>query len=237
LPARLTVLINPIMLSPSPADPLRITAVSGETLNLSAQLHGTLPIFSRWRLTRTSGGTVTIGDLTNQQLFSTIPMLVSNTSAGRVLLSLTNISGGSLATTAVVTNAILTVLADTDGDGIPDVYESANGMNPNDPADANIDSDGDTMKNKAEYIAGTDPRDASSYLKVDHIATIGSAIVYFNAVSNRSYTVQYSDSLTPAPVWQRVGDVAARTTNWVGSVVDPSSPPARFYRLVTPATP
>src|SRR5439155_659502 len=84
------VLIPPIMISPSPAAPLQLTAVAGETITLSAQLHGTLPIFSRWRLTRNVGGTVTIGDLINQQLVSSIPLLVSNTSGGRVILRLTN---------------------------------------------------------------------------------------------------------------------------------------------------
>ena len=109
-------------------------------------------------------------------------------------------------------------------------------MNPNDPSDANLDSDGDTMKNKDEYIAGTDPRDPNSYLKVDHIATIGSAALYFGAVSNRSYTVQYSDSLTPA-AWQRLSDFGPRVTNWTATAIDPDSPPKRFYRLVTPALP
>jgi hypothetical protein len=40
-------------------------------------------------------------------------------------------------------------------------------------ADALVDSDGDTMSNRNEYIAGTDPVNAASYLKVDRIAANG----------------------------------------------------------------
>lgn len=46
---------------------------------------------------------------------------------------------------------------DTDGDGIPDAWEIAHGLNPNDPSDADQDLDGDGASNLAEYLAGTDP--------------------------------------------------------------------------------
>jgi Carboxypeptidase regulatory-like domain/Bacterial TSP3 repeat/Bacterial Ig-like domain (group 2) len=49
-------------------------------------------------------------------------------------------------------------LTDTDGDGLPDVYEIAHGLNPNDPNDAALDSDGDGLTNLEEYFFKTDPR-------------------------------------------------------------------------------
>jgi hypothetical protein len=238
-PARLTVLILPIMISPSPAAPLQLSAVAGETLNVGAELHGTLPIFVRWRLTRTGGTTISGaafgpgGDSTNSVHFAAASRVVVAADSGRIILNLTNIAGGSLAATAVVTNSFLTVLADSDGDRIPDVYETANGMNPNDPNDITGDLDGDKSKNGEEYIAGTNPQDPTSYLKVDRIETIGSAVLHFTAVSNRTYTVQYTDDLSGTPAWQRLADFGAQAVNRNVSVTDPNSPLQRYYRLVT----
>ena len=48
---------------------------------------------------------------------------------------------------------------DSDGDGIPDAIETAWGLNPRDPADAEQDLDADGFTNLEEYLAKTDPAD------------------------------------------------------------------------------
>ncbi len=47
-----------------------------------------------------------------------------------------------------------TPYVDTDGDGMPDEWEKANGLNPNDPSDANKDCTGDGYTNIEKYING-----------------------------------------------------------------------------------
>ncbi len=47
--------------------------------------------------------------------------------------------------------------ADSDGDGQPDAWETANGLDPNNAADAGQDLDSDGQSNLGEFTAGTDP--------------------------------------------------------------------------------
>lgn len=51
---------------------------------------------------------------------------------------------------------------DSDKDGLPDDYEIANGLNPNDPMDAFEDPDNDGLTNKQEFELGTNIRSADS---------------------------------------------------------------------------
>ncbi len=51
---------------------------------------------------------------------------------------------------------------DTDGDGMPSVWELQQGFNPMSAGDANLDADGDGLSNLREYQNGTDPRSSSA---------------------------------------------------------------------------
>ena len=114
--------------------------------------------------------------------------------------------------------------------------EDANGLNKNDPSDANLDTDLDTVSNRNEYRAGTNPRDINSFLKVDQFTVTNSATLRFFAQSNTTYSVQYTDALPGTP-WKKLADVLARATARIETVIDSSSNTNRFYRLVTPIQP
>ena len=51
---------------------------------------------------------------------------------------------------------------DSDNDGIPDGWEVANGFNPNNASDALLDSDGDSLTNRDEFLLGTRPSNSDS---------------------------------------------------------------------------
>lgn len=130
--------------------------------------------------------------------------------------------------------AMLTVLADSDGDLLPDVWEAAYGLNTNNLADAGLDSDGDTMSNRAEYLAGTDPTDPASCLKIESFTIAdGKAMLGFSIVSNRNFAVDIAGAAAH-PVWQELTNVPALPTNFFQRITDPLVSTNRYYRLRIP---
>jgi hypothetical protein len=139
-----------------------------------------------------------------------------------------------------VTSAVATVSVsalDSDGDGMPDLWETAHSLNPH-LNDAGLDPDNDGMTNLQEYLAGTDPKDGNSYLKVESLAWATNGwLVSFLALSNHSYSLLSRDALD-ATAWLRLSNVSVRATNRVELILDARpGTQQRFYRLVTPNLP
>lgn len=73
---------------------------------------------------------------------------------GTFVLTLRSINPGDSFHCYGFWNEQIALPADTDGDGMPDVWESKNGLNPN-VNDANGDLDNDGLNNLGEYLANT----------------------------------------------------------------------------------
>ena len=121
---------------------------------------------------------------------------------------------------------------DLDGDGMPDGWEGENGLDCTSGADAGLDDDGDRMSNEEEYVAGTDPRDSQSVFRVTAETRIASAaVLWWNAITGRTYSVETSPSLLPA-AWSNISGPlpgAIGAMGWTNPPADPE--PARYFRL------
>jgi len=127
---------------------------------------------------------------------------------------------------------------DTDADGLPDVWELFHGTDAW-VSDAEADPDGDGATNAQEFVAGTEPRDANSALRIAWIQNLGAGAVElsFIAISNRSYSVQWRRS-TGSGIWMKLTDVPTEPSTRTVTLphIDPLET-MRFYRLVSPAVP
>ncbi|MEK0452066.1 MAG: hypothetical protein RL088_4334 [Verrucomicrobiota bacterium] len=132
---------------------------------------------------------------------------------------------------AVPTPGAALSVADIDGDGLPDYFETQHSV-----TDANGDADGDGATNLAEFNAGTNPRDNASVFKLTASSTTetGTLALDFTAVAARSYTVQYRDSLATG-TWEKYYDVPAGPNTRSELITVPMNTTARFFRIITPA--
>jgi hypothetical protein len=90
-----------------------------------------------------------------------------------------------------------------------------------------------------EYLAGTNPQDAASFLKLDSAVVAGGGLnINFTAVAGKTYSVLRKDDLSNG-VWLKLADVPAPNVTGPITVTDANNnlSAQRFYRLVTPAAP
>lgn len=90
---------------------------------------------------------------------------------------------------------------DSDGDGIPDSWMIQYFGHPTgdagDLSRAGDDADNDGMSNLAEYIAGTNPRDPGSYLRISSIVVAGTngVQIVWGSATNKLYSLMRTSAL------------------------------------------
>jgi len=222
--ARLTLLgtvVAPAIVS----QPQSVTRTSGQPASFQVVVAGSTPVNYQWAHENTNLVGATLDALN-------LPA-VSALDAGAYFVQIANAAGSVTSSVAMLT----VILPDSDGDGMLDAWETANGLIVG-VNDAALDPDHDGMSNLQEFLAHTDPHDAASVLAL-RAASAGNGQVALNfpAMANVTYTIQITDTLTPLnwQTWQQV--VSAPTNRVVTLTNSPAGPVGRFFRIVTPAVP
>jgi hypothetical protein len=115
---------------------------------------------------------------------------------------------------------------DTDNDGLPDEWETANFQNLN--RDGTGDADSDGLLDRTEFLIGSNPNSASSGQPLTAVSpTTGGFTFSFPTIAGRIYQPQVSTDLVG---WSPLGSPIAGdgTTK---SATDLTAGPKRFYRL------
>jgi hypothetical protein len=227
--AQLKLLVKPTIVVPIQGQ----SVVYGGTASFSVwaePVHPSLPMTYRWL----RGGAYF---LTNDQPTLFVSNVTNSSSYQVVAVN----AGGTDYRPAVV----LAVQADADHDGLPDVWMTnyfghTNGL-ASDHSRPQDDADGDGATNLDEYLAGTNPTNVLSVLRLvfpPSPTADGVATFYFPAAPNKTYTAEYRDGLGSAG-WSNLVSFDSLPTNrliWVTNI-PPSGVTNRFYRVETPRKP
>ena len=104
---------------------------------------------------------------------------------------------------------------DSDGDALPDDFETANGLNPSVPTDGNTDNDGDGFTRGEEFLAGPDDFDPNDRPTIEiNLSTVSSPTLEFPVKDQKAYRLFRSSDLNGWNLWEDFGIISgdAQTT-------------------------
>lgn len=139
----------------------------------------------------------------------------------------------------VLTGTSASAGVDADADGLPDLWERQHGLDPASD-DRAADADGDGQTNHQEYLAGTDPRNPRSLLRLDAVLEGGQVRLRWEAKAGRGYVVEERLPGESDP-WRSHAEHPAEAADHPAEVALPlpvatETRPACLYRLrTTPA--
>ena len=218
--------------------PIGVDINEGETATFSVQVTNAaiLPITFEWH----RGETVLARHPLNAFIdFLSLPH-VQPADAGNISVHLVNSATAAEGIVSAIAPMHVTELIDSDGDGMPDDYELAHSLNPFDPEDAALDADHDGATNLEEYLAGTDPIDPNSVLKIEQITPGNKVILRFRCKANRTYSVLWCDP-SKSSAWKILISVPAISSQpgeyRLVEIIDPDGflQGERYYRIRTPS--
>ena len=219
----------------SQAAPVLTVASLTTSTNLSGTLVGTantsftVEFFSSLSANPAGGRTylgqliVTTNGSGNATISANLPVIVA---AGRQISA--TATSQATGDTSGFSNRIAVTSTDGDNDGLPNAYENATpGLNAANPADANLDNDGDGFTNLQEFIAGTNPNDATSRLITTGVVAGTDFQISFGTVLGKIYRVERSETLTSwSPVAIHVSGTGANV-----QMAFPISGQHQFFRV------
>lgn len=159
-------------------------------------------------------------------------LLPSHIPPGRLITATATDATGN---TSAMSAGVNVTTTSSVNDSIPDawraLYFGGNGSTTNSQSCATCDADSDGMNNLQEFLAGTNPTNAASLLKLTALSPNPSnTVARFTSATGAVYQVQSRDDLTTSPWSIAIDQIAGTGTNVF--INDPTAPsPKRFYRL------